>query len=151
MAQSLKDALAGQANDLEYIKNSVKRVKHGCKTYNVDKLFKALHNAEPACTIYAGMYTVQIVVPVKSMKHMLEVIEFAEQVTGIEFDDSDDLPASGQRTFYSKDWDKSFIRIMAQVPLTDVPADQLCTRVQTGVEVIERPVYTLQCADAEQI
>lgn len=144
MAKSFKDALEDQRNTLKYEQASAKRIRDWAKTHNVGELFTALVAAEPRCTMYVGIYSIGIEIPVLSMKHMLEVCEHAERVLGIELDQTDDNAAGGTRTFYAKNDYTNPIRITARVPLSKEEG-QTCERVQVGVKTVEVPEYQLVC------
>jgi hypothetical protein len=146
MASSIKDALDSHLADLAYITNKSKMFRKEIKARKIDKFFAAVQAVEPACTIYIGTYTVGITIPVKSMKHMLEVLEAAEAMTGITFDSSYDNAANGQRVFSTTDGATNWLTIAGVVPLQDVEG-QACRRVQTGVQTREYPVYTLECSE----
>jgi hypothetical protein len=148
MASSVKEALAQSKNDVAEMTARAAKIRAKVKLHNINKLFSALQQAEPQCSIYIGTYSVGITVPVKSMKHMLEVIEAAEIVVGFEFDHSFDNAGSGQRIFNNKSWENSWLSIIAQVTTQDDPdAPALCHRVIERMETIERPVYALECLE----
>lgn len=148
MASSVKEALAQSKQDVADTVARSAKMRAKVKLHNINKLFSALVKAEPRCSIYIGTYSVGITVPVLSMKHMLEVIEAAEQITEIEFDHSYDSAGAGQRVFTSKHWDHSWLNIVAQVTTSDDPnVPALCHRVVERMETIERPVYALECLD----
>ena len=147
MSKNIAQATAEQKDYAASIIRSAKTIRSYLKEYQIAKLFNGLSKAEPECEIFVGTYSVGITVPTKSMKHMLEVLEFATAVTGIDFDTSTDAPASGQRTFRSNDYKTQWLAIIAQIPTVE-GEEGLCRRIQTGVEVREVPVYKLQCEDA---
>ena len=144
MAKSLKEAIKGQRDSLKMAIRYAETMRKRCVSLNIDKYFKVLVRAEPKANLFVGSYSIIITIPVVSMKHMMEAIEAAEICMGIEFDKSEDYPASGERNFTSsKNWG---ITIKAQIPLEQTDG-QTCTRVQVGTKTVDEPVYELQCAD----
>jgi hypothetical protein len=145
MATSFKEAVATQKAEAVLYANRVKAMRELAKIHKVEKLFNTLQAAEAKCTMYMGSYSVGITVPVISMKHMLEVLEIAEAITGIELDSNYENAASGQRIFQSSDYTKSWLSIIAQVAVLADDDTALCRRIKTGVRTIEQDVYELEC------
>lgn len=144
MSKSLKAALEAQRATIKSTTDYAKRIREHAKASNVDKYFRALVALEPQAELVIGAYSVRIIIPVKSMKHMLEAIEAAELVMGVEFDQTSDAAYAGERNFTSSTaW---WLTIVGRVPL-EATDGQTCRRVQTGVETRESPVYTLECAE----
>ena len=89
-------------------------------------------------------FSILIQIPVTNMKHMLDAVEAAEIAMGLEFDTTHDNAGGGERHFScTKEWR---ITIIGRVPL-QATEGQGCQRIQTGLEVVERPVYQLVCTD----
>lgn len=143
-SKTLADAIEYQKSNIKRMAERGKSIREMCKALHIDKYMKALVAAEPRADIYVGDWSVLIIIPVNSMKHMLEAIEAAEQVMGIEFDQTSDNAAGGERHFNStKEWR---LTIIGRIPLENTEG-QGCQRVQTGVETVERPVYQLVCSE----
>ena len=146
-SKTLADAIAYQKSNIKQMDERAKDIREMCKARNIDKYMRALRAlvaAEPRADIYVGEWSVLIMIPVNSMKHMLEAIEAAEQVMGIEFDQTNDNAAGGERHFTpTKEWR---LTIIGRIPL-ESSEGQGCQRVQTGVETVERPVYELVCTE----
>jgi hypothetical protein len=146
-SKTVKGQLAYRRQSLKNDAKLIKEMELKCKERKIQQVMTKLCAVEPTTSMWIGSYTCQITVPVKSMKHMVEVLEFITAITGIDFDSSYDCASSGQRIFKNSHYTMDWLNIVAQVPL-DPEAAALCRRVQTGVKTVETPVWTLECSDA---
>lgn len=145
MAKSVKEAIEAQDQDRKAQDKSAKELRENVKALGIDKLVSALVEAEPETDLYLGTYTATLIIPVKSMKHMLEVIEATELVTGLDFDNTSDDAANATRYFSSSQaW---WFTIQAKVSRDEADETALCRRVQTGIKTVEVPEYKLECTD----
>ncbi len=139
--KSLKDALAYRTSELKESLKSVKELKDSVpKEFN--KIVDDIVACEPRTEVYAYHYSVYLCVPVKSMKHITEVLELLEARLGLDFDSTEDQPWSATRTFRSSK--HSWLTLQAIAPI-DEGEGVTCHRIQTGVKVVEQPIYALQC------
>ena len=147
MAKSLKEAVGDRTNYIKYEQQLLKATVTKSKALGLDKVFAALVGVCPEADMYVGLYTVQVTLPVKSMKHILEALEFITARTGLEFGWSEDSPACSTRTFRvnADHW----LSINASVAGNEDDETATCKKVQVGVETKteERPVYKLVCTD----
>ena len=115
------------------------------KPYKVDKAYAALSALQPEVSLFVGFYSVQITLPVKSMKHMTEVLEYMERTTSLTCDTTEDAPYSATRAFMFGH--NGWLRVNATVSTDPTDTTATCHRHQTGVVMVEQPVYKLVCAD----
>lgn len=143
-SKTLAAALGYQRASIRHEAECAKSVRELCKTLNIAKYFSTLVALVPQADLYVGAYSILIQIPVTSMKHMLDAVEAAEIAMGLEFDNTSDNASGGERHFSSsKEWR---ITIIGRVPL-EATEGQGCQRIQTGLEIVERPVYELICTD----
>ena len=147
MAKSLTSQFAARQQDLRDNLTTLKRTKAKAKAVNLDKVFSALLAVEPNAEIYMYTYCVTIDIPVVSMKHMLEALEFIQLKTGIEFDKTTDLAEYGIRSFTSTNGQHDWLHVRALVSKDTDDAAALCKRKLTGYKTVEQPVYELECLD----
>lgn len=150
MYTRLNDAFENKEQNMAYEASAYKRLKAKIKKTKLSKAFDQMVAVEPGCSIYVGAYTVYLDVPVKSMKHMAEVLEFLQAELGMEFDKSGDYPGGGYRMFTSTNQDFLWLNVRAMVHQNDEDDGALCKRVITGYKTVEQPVYKLECKDAAE-
>ncbi len=133
------DRLASYTRDIQRVRDCRDRPENK----NLEAAFKALVACEPNAEINVFYTSVYIDVPVKSMKHMAECLEFFQAKLGIEFDRSVDFASSGTREFSSTGLPWLTIRAITN----ENDAEATCKRVLTGYKTVEQPVYELECKD----
>lgn len=145
--KSLKEAFEMKESQMATDARYYKQTKAAIKASGLGKAYDALVAVEPKCGLYVGTYCVYLDVPVLSMKHMTEVLEFLQTRLGMEFDKSEDFPGSGYRMFTSTGRDWRWLYVRAMVDQNDKDEAALCKRVITGYKTVEQPVYELECKD----
>jgi len=118
------------------------------KPTNFGKVLAKLVAAEPKVECYCYTYTVYLDIPVKSMKHMQDALEFLERELALDFNYTFDLPASGIRQF--QDQRAQWLMVQALINNDEDPT-ATCKRTVVGTEMVERVIYKLECSDAEQV
>jgi hypothetical protein len=146
LMSDFKNMVAEKMESLRQARADASKVIYQAKKVDLARVFEDLKSCEPGARIWMGCNTIYIQLPVKSMKHMLEALDFVQTRTGVEFDQSFDSPSAGQRTFHSTR--DGWLCITAEVAQNDQDAEALCKRVQTGIEMVERPIFELKCLDA---
>jgi hypothetical protein len=148
MSKSLKDAFQDKEESLASDARYYKQLKAAIKKTGLGKAFDHLIAVEPKCKLFVGTHAVYVDVPVLSMKHMSEVLEFLQVRLNIEFDSSQDYAGSGYRMFTSSNYDWRWLYVRAMVDQNDKDDAALCKRVITSYKTVEQPVYELECKDA---
>lgn len=144
MTKTLKQCYADRLAGIKYDEKCLKLMLKNAKGANIDQAFARLLALEPAASLWLGAHSVQITLPVKSMKHMADVIEFMEQQTGLGCTGSKDDAYCAARCFvFTGGW----LMINAAVSRDPTDPTALCRRVQTGVTTVEQPIYALECTD----
>ena len=139
LKSAFAERLASYTQDLTRVRDCRDRPENK----HVEAAFKALVACEPKAEINVFYTSVYIDVPVKSMKHMAECLEFFQAKLGIEFDHSTDFAASGTREFSSTGLPWLVIRALTD----ENDAEATCKRVLKGYKTVEQAVYELECKD----
>lgn len=149
--KSLTAALADRKADIARQAANVKTLSRAVKATNLARAFDRLVAHCPQAELMVYSYSVYIDVPVKSMQHMTDALEFFENELGVEFTSTNDEPASGVRQF-DIGWQSAeklgfWLYVRALIRGNEDDPTATCKRVQTGVKMVEQPVYEIQCAE----
>jgi hypothetical protein len=149
--KSLDLALAQRRADIVRQQKRFKEMGKLIKATKLGKAFAKLLQYEPQAELMVYEYSVYIDVPVKSMQHMTDALEFFENELGVEFTSTNDEPASGVRQF-DIGWQSAeklgfWLYVRALISGNEDDPTATCKRVQTGVKMVEQPVYEIQCAE----
>ena len=146
--KSLDLALAQRRADIARQQERFKEMGKLIKATKLGKAFAKLLQYEPRAECMVYEYSVYIDVPVRSMKHMTEALEFFQTALSVEFVTTTDYPASGTREFstgYALN-DLGFCLVVrALISGNEADATATCKRIQTGVKTVEQPIWEIQC------
>ena len=149
--KSLTAALADRKADIARQAANVKALSRAVKATNLARAFDRLVAHCPQAELMVYSYSVYIDVPVKSMQHMTDALEFFENELGVEFTSTNDEPASGVRQFDIGGQGAGklgfWLYVRALIRGNEDDPTATCKRVQTGVKMVEQPVYEIQCAE----
>ena len=95
--KSLTAALADRKADIARQAANVKTLSRAVKATNLARAFDRLVAHCPQAELMVYSYSVYIDVPVKSMQHMTDALEFFENELGVEFTSTKDEPTGGVR------------------------------------------------------
>lgn len=112
----------------------------------VPQVVSQIQALEPDARWWVSNNSFTVAVPVKSMKHISEVLEaFQAAVPGLEFDTNWDSADGTARTFYASTGIHTWLNVRAEVKQNDDDPAATCRRVQVGTEVKEVAKYEIRC------